>query len=615
MDQHAQPGQPAPPESFPTDPAGLPEATRPALLELADGDEFRLRIGPVAKRLGDTTVRMLGYNGSIPGPTLKVRQGSEVIVHVTNDGDLDATVHWHGLRLENKYDGVPHETQTPIPVGGSFTYRIRFPDPGLYWYHPHIREDYTQEMGLYGNLLVVSADPGYWPPAHRDVLLTLDDLLLEDGKIAPFSPVETTYTAMGRFGNVLLVAGEPDCSLTVKAGEVVRLWLTNTANTRVFNVALPGARMKLVGGDSGRVEHEEFVSEVILAPSERAVVDVLVDQPGQLELQHRTPDRTYRLAAITVTGDRAAPSPAEEFEVLRTAPELAAEREFFETWLEAPPDKTLALIAEMDDIAAPGQGPVLYSCPMHPDVTSQEPGRCPKCGMKLLATAAATSYACPMHPEVTSAEPGRCPQCGMKLLATAVASAYACPMHPEVTSDQPGRCPKCGMKLLVTALAGQPAGREPAAAPRAGGTGNDHGAEHGHHGAGHGHGNGGGIEWEDDMVAVNRLTTPANMRWMLVDRATGAANAAIDWRFTVGDRVKIRLVNEMDSDHPMHHPFHLHGPAGSWCWPVTGWPSPTWCGRTRSWSAPGRRWTSCSTSPSRGCGWRTATSPSTCKAA
>jgi FtsP/CotA-like multicopper oxidase with cupredoxin domain len=73
-----------------------------------------------------------------------VRQGTEVIVHVTNDGDLEATVHWHGLRLENKYDGVPHETQTSIPVGGGFTCKIRFPDPGRYWYHPHIREDYAR---------------------------------------------------------------------------------------------------------------------------------------------------------------------------------------------------------------------------------------------------------------------------------------------------------------------------------------------------------------------------------------------------------------------------------------------------------------------------------------
>src|SRR5262249_11541437 len=229
---------------------------------------------------------------------------------------------------------------------------------------------YTQEMGLYGNILVVPADSDHWPPAHRDVLLTLDDLLIEDGKIAPFNPVETTYTAMGRFGNVLLVAGEQDCSLTAQAGEVVRLWLTNTANTRVFNVQLPGARMKLVGGDSGRLEHEEFVSEVILAPSERAVADVLFDRPGQLELQHRTPDRVYRLATITVTSEPATPSLAEQFQELRQAPELAAERQALDDWLAAPPDKTLALIAEMDDIAAPAQGagPVAYACPMHPEV-------------------------------------------------------------------------------------------------------------------------------------------------------------------------------------------------------------------------------------------------------
>ena len=196
--------------SFPTDPTGLPEATSPEVLDLADGGTLNLRVAPVAKDLDGSTVRMLGYNGSIPGPTLRVRQGSEVIVNVTNDGDLDTTVHWHGLRLDNKYDGVPHETQLPIPVGGSFTYRIRFPDPGLYWYHPHIREDYTQEMGLYGNILVEPAEPDYWPPAHRDLVLTLDDVLLEDGKIASFSVSETSYAAMGRFGNLLLIGGQTD---------------------------------------------------------------------------------------------------------------------------------------------------------------------------------------------------------------------------------------------------------------------------------------------------------------------------------------------------------------------------------------------------------------------
>ena len=132
---------------------------------------------------------------------------------------------------------------------------------------------------------------------------------------------------MGRFGNLFLTSGDPELRPEARVGEVVRPWLTNTANTRVFNVVLPGARMKLIGGDSGRYEHEELVDQVLLAPSERAVVEVVVERPGQLAVEHYTPDRTYRLATLTVSKERPPSLAAGQVEVLRRAPELAAERQ------------------------------------------------------------------------------------------------------------------------------------------------------------------------------------------------------------------------------------------------------------------------------------------------
>jgi len=267
-------------------------------------------------------------------------------------------------------------------------------------------------------------------------------------------------------------------------GEVVRLYLVNTANTRIFNFALRGARMKLIGGDSGRYEHETFVEEVLLSPSERAVVDVLFDTPGEVHLEHRTPDHVYDLGSFSVAGT-AAGDAAGSFEVLRSDPELTAERRSIERDFERAPDKTLAFVASM---------PLLYGGEVQ-------------------------------------------------------ASSYVCPMHPEATSSEQGTCPKCGMRLV-------PSDAMPALEPH---EGHEHG-EHDHGGHDHGeHDHGDGLEWEDLMPEINRAADPTNMIWKLIDRETGAENHAISWAFKVGDKVKIRLVNEMDSDHPMHHPFHVHG--------------------------------------------------------
>jgi FtsP/CotA-like multicopper oxidase with cupredoxin domain len=502
---------------FSSDVTDLSEARKTEVVELADGETFELEIAPVAKRLGESRVRMLAYNGSIPGPTLKVKQGATVILNVTNHTELEATVHWHGLRLENRYDGT-HETQAPIPVGGMFTYHVHCPDPGVYWFHPHIREDYGQEMGLYANIIVEPSAPHYWPPVHREIALTLDDVLLEDGAVAPFSRSETNYVAMGRFGETMLIAGETDLRLSAAKNEVVRFFLTDTANTRVFRVGLPGTKMKVVGGDSGRYEHEEFVDELVLAPSERAVVDVLFEQPGEVVLEHRSQESSYVLATIDVS-DEPVESPLPlNFHELRASADFERERRRIEALLETQPDKTLAFVAEMDVGADVEVGQAVFTCPMHPDIQASWADKCPTCGMKLLVLEGETERP----------------------------TAYACPMHAEVVATWTATCPKCGMTLRAT-------GEGAADAER------DHSDEHGHEHHGHAHEAPGGIEWEDDMVEVNRTTTPANMRWKIVDRETGRVNHAIDWTFRVGDQLKIRLVNEMDSDHPMHHPFHVHG--------------------------------------------------------
>jgi FtsP/CotA-like multicopper oxidase with cupredoxin domain len=538
---------------FTTETAGLTPVSTPGTTRLRDGDRLQLGVSSVRKTLAGAELRMLAYNGSIPGPTLHVDQGSEITVDTRNEGDVETTVHWHGLRLENRFDGVPHETQAPIPVGGGYSCRVQFPDAGFYWYHPHIREDYAQEMGLYGTIVVEPSDLAYWPPVDRQLTLTLDDLLVEDGHIASFSRSGPNFTAMGRFGNVLLINGETAFTGAATVGEVVRLYLVNTANTRIFNFALIGARAKLVGGDSGRYERETFVDEVLLAPSERAVLDVMFDTAGTVRLEHRTPDHVYDLGAFSVTvsdGEDVSPAAA-AFADLRIDPELTAERRSLQPDLERNPDKVLAFFSRMpllygDDTSVASS----YACPMHPDVTNTEPGTCPKCGMKLVAAAPVpSSYACPMHPEVTAAEPGTCAKCGMKLVAAApVPTSYACPMHPEVTAAEPGTCAKCGMRLVAS--------DKP---PRPSQAGGHDGGHDGGHGDAHGEGEADGLEWEDLMPEINRASNPANMIWQLIDRETGAENGAISWAFTVGDRVKIRLVNEMDSDHPMHHPFHIHG--------------------------------------------------------
>ncbi|HSO20585.1 MAG TPA: multicopper oxidase domain-containing protein, partial [Desulfosarcina sp.] len=110
----------------------------------------------------DSPTPVLGYNGKIPGPTIKGKQGSVLDVNVDNQLSEPTSVHWHGLRIDNAMDGVPGVTQDPIQPGKRFRYRLRLQDAGTYWYHSHFNAGEQLERGLKGALIVEEREPLPW---------------------------------------------------------------------------------------------------------------------------------------------------------------------------------------------------------------------------------------------------------------------------------------------------------------------------------------------------------------------------------------------------------------------------------------------------------------------
>lgn len=147
------------PDVMPFLPVGDAPPARPReIVRVAPGDTLRLEAGLVRRSLKGRAYTMYAFNGQYPGPLIEAMRGSELTVLFTNRLPHPTTVHWHGIRLDHRSDGVPDLSQPAVPPGGEFTYRLRFPDAGVYWYHPHVREDIQQELGLYGNLLVRSGE-------------------------------------------------------------------------------------------------------------------------------------------------------------------------------------------------------------------------------------------------------------------------------------------------------------------------------------------------------------------------------------------------------------------------------------------------------------------------
>lgn len=332
---------------LPTTDSPIPDGEAHEVIRANDGDIVDLDAELVHRTINGQTFTMYSYNGQYPGPLLEVARGSEIMVRFTNHLNDSTSIHWHGVRLENAFDGIDG-------VSDQFTYKLKFPDAGIYWYHPHIREDVQQALGLYGNILV--REPGAKIPANREQILMVQDLLVGDGELIPFGEESPTHALMGRFGNLFLVNGEPSYRLSVSRGEVVRFYFTNASSTRTLNLSFPGARMKVVAAEAGPFEQEAWVESVVIGPAERYVVDVRFANAGTVALlnQVRALDHLFgrffsavdTLGVVTVSPRRVAHDFGATFGALQRPSSTSAALEPYRRFIDRAPDKTLVLTLE-----------------------------------------------------------------------------------------------------------------------------------------------------------------------------------------------------------------------------------------------------------------------------
>lgn len=335
------------------DPASVPNVRPSAVVPMRDGDTLDLSAMLVRRTIAGRPYVMYGFNGEVPGPLIRVPQNATITVRFHNRIDLPSSVHWHGVRLDDRFDGAVGITQQAVAPGDSFVYHVHFSDAGVYWYHPHVREDVEQALGLFGNMIVDSPDSAYYSPANREQVLVFDDLLVNADSLIPYGKTGPDFALMGRVGNLLLVNGEPRYTLTAHRGEVVRFFLTNAASSRTYNISFGGAPMKVLASDVSRFEHEERVPSVVLAPAERYIVEARFDKPGRYALLNAVQAiNHYRgefdaevdtLGIVTVDSAPAAPDYAGAFDALRDNVAVTRDIDRYRPYFDKPPDKRLVL--------------------------------------------------------------------------------------------------------------------------------------------------------------------------------------------------------------------------------------------------------------------------------
>ena len=257
-----------------------------------------------------------GYDGKMPGSTIRVAQGSRVQRRLVNDLPQATSVHWHGMRIENAMDGVSGLTQEAVQTGGGFDYDFAAPDAGTYWFHAHNRSVEQVARGLYGALIVEERDA---PDVDRDEVLLLDDWLLnpDTAQIDPEFAAMHDRSHAGRRGNFVATNGTFGFGLDVARGERLRLRLINAANARIFALGLSGLDGWIMAYDGMPLTVPQKIAEpILLGPGQR--VDLFVDVTAEvgekahlvrIEDQNGYAQAEFRVTGVNTAEKRAIPAP------------------------------------------------------------------------------------------------------------------------------------------------------------------------------------------------------------------------------------------------------------------------------------------------------------------
>ena len=258
----------------------------------------------------DTRTPVWAYNGQIPGPIIRGRVGTTMVIDFANRLKEPSSIHWHGLRIENAMDGVPGVTQDPVGPGENFTYRLKLEDAGTFWYHPHFNSSEQLERGLKGVFIVEEAEKQPW---SRDLVWLMDDWLLQkDGTIYPKFNTGRDLMHDGRWGNAPTINGKFRPEYEVKPGERIRLRLINGANARIYSPHLEGLSAAVIAVDGRPVTKIIPLDRFVLSPGNRIDLDIKIPEQAAgkvYEVKDRFTRREFRLASIKVSQSEAVKSP------------------------------------------------------------------------------------------------------------------------------------------------------------------------------------------------------------------------------------------------------------------------------------------------------------------